>query len=220
MEKTLLILFLILFLGRIIWRYFLQQVNIRHLRNYGKVIPPVFQGMIDEATLSKMVDYTYDNSRLASKENLTDDILELAVLFILLPVLVGKLFGLQWHLIWQALIFFGVLSLIGGVAVGINKKQSRGIGLLQNVFQFMGLIIRVHRNQDAARHSQRTLQISPFGNIGRPDGDIIATLDANCHESFGDIPACLVKFAVSLPDSELRRNQSDVFRIACGRILD
>jgi len=31
-------------------------------------------------------------------------------------VLVGKLFGLQWHLIWQALIFFGVLSLIGGVA--------------------------------------------------------------------------------------------------------
>jgi STE24 endopeptidase len=116
MEKTLLILFLILFLGRIVWRYILQQLNIRHLRDHGKEIPPVFQGVIDQATLTKMVDYIYDNSRLASKENLAEDILELAVLFLLLPVLVGKLAGLPMHLIWQALIFFGVLAAIGGVA--------------------------------------------------------------------------------------------------------
>ncbi len=116
MEKTLLLLFLILFLGRIIWRYILQQLNIRHLRNHGKEIPPVFQGVIDEATLVKMVDYTYDNSRLETKENLAGDIIELAILFLLLPVLVGKLAGLQLHIIWQALIFFGVLVAIGGVA--------------------------------------------------------------------------------------------------------
>jgi STE24 endopeptidase len=116
MEKTLLLLFLILFIGRIIWRYILQQLNIRHLRNHGKEIPPVFQGVIDEATLAKMVDYTYDNSRLETKENLAEDILELAILFLLLPVLVGKLAGLQLHIIWQALIFFGVLAAIGGVA--------------------------------------------------------------------------------------------------------
>jgi len=115
MEKTLLILFLILFLGRIIWRYILQQLNIRHLRNHGKEIPRVFHGVIDEATLAKMVDYTYDNSRLETKENLAEDILELAILFLFLPVLVGKLAGLQLHLIWQALIFFGVLAAIGGV---------------------------------------------------------------------------------------------------------
>jgi STE24 endopeptidase len=118
MENTLLVLFLILFLGRIIWRFILQQLNIRQLREHGKEIPPVFQGVIDEATLAKMVDYTYDNSRLETKESLVEDILELAILFLLLPVLVGKIFGLQWHLIWQALIFFGVLSLIVGV-VGI-----------------------------------------------------------------------------------------------------
>ena len=116
MEKTLLLLFLILFLGRIIWRYILQQLNIRNLRNHGKEIPPVFQGVIDEATLVKMVDYTYDNSRLETKENLAGDIIELAILFLLLPVLVGKLAGLQLHIIWQALIFFGVLAAIGGVA--------------------------------------------------------------------------------------------------------
>ena len=118
MEKTLLVIFLILFLGRILWRYILQQLNIRYLRNHGKEIPPLFQGVIDEATLSKMVDYTFDNSRLETKENLTEDILELAILFFLLPVLVGKIAGLQYHIIWQALIFFGTLSVIGGI-VGI-----------------------------------------------------------------------------------------------------
>ena len=114
MEKTLLILFLILFLGRIIWRFILQQFNIRHLRSHGKEIPPVFQGVIDEATLARMVDYTYDNSRLETRENLAEDILELAILFLLLPALVGDLTGLPLHIIWQALIFFGVLSVIGG----------------------------------------------------------------------------------------------------------
>ncbi|MFA5321226.1 MAG: M48 family metallopeptidase [Smithella sp.] len=116
MEKTLLILFLVLFLGRIIWRYILQRLNIRHLRDHGKKIPPVFRGVIDETTLTKMVDYTYDNSRLETKEDLTEDILELAILFLLLPLLVGKITGLPLHLIWQALIFFGALAVIGGVA--------------------------------------------------------------------------------------------------------
>jgi STE24 endopeptidase len=118
MEKTLLILFLVFFIGRVLWRFILQQINIRHLLEHGKVIPDVFQGVIDEATLNKMVDYTYDNSRLENKENLTEDILELAILFLLLPVLVGKIAGLQYHIIWQTLIFFGTLALIGGV-VGI-----------------------------------------------------------------------------------------------------
>jgi STE24 endopeptidase len=112
MEKTLLLLFLILFLGRIIWRFILQQLNIRHLRNHGKEIPPVFHGIIDETTLAKMVNYTYDNSRLETKENLAEDILELAILFLVLPVLVAKLAGLPLHIIWQALIFFGVLSAV------------------------------------------------------------------------------------------------------------
>jgi STE24 endopeptidase len=116
MENTLIILFIILFIGRIACRYFLQQLNIRNLKIYGKVIPPVFRDEIDEATLSKMVDYTYDNSRLTAKENLASDGIELAILFILLPVLVMWIDGLNLHIIGQALIFFGLLALIGGIA--------------------------------------------------------------------------------------------------------
>jgi STE24 endopeptidase len=116
MERALVILFLVLFVGRIVWRYFLQQLNISDLKIYGKVIPPVFRDEIDETTLAKMVDYTYDNSRLTAKENLTSDGIELGILFLLLPILVGWIVGLNLHIIWQALIFFGLLALIGGIA--------------------------------------------------------------------------------------------------------
>ena len=116
MEKALLILFLVLFVGRIVCRYFLQQLNIRNLKIYGKIIPPVFQGEIDEATLAKMVDYTYDNSRLTAKENLAGDGIELAILFLLLPWLVLWITGLNLHIIGQALIFFGLLAIISGIA--------------------------------------------------------------------------------------------------------
>ena len=116
MENTLLILFLVLFVGRIVCRYILQQLNIRNLKIYGKIIPPVFQDEIDEATLAKMVDYTYDNSRLTAKENLAGDGIELAILFLLLPVLVVWITGLNLHIIGQALIFFGLLAIIGDIA--------------------------------------------------------------------------------------------------------
>ena len=118
MEKALLLLFLILFAGRFIWRYILQHINIRHLKSRGKEIPQVFREIIDESTLCKMVDYTVENSRLESKEDLVDDIIELAVLFLFLPVFVSALVGLKIHFIWQALIFFGVFAAIGGI-IGI-----------------------------------------------------------------------------------------------------
>ena len=118
MGKALLLLFLLLFAGRFIWRYILQHINIRYLKHRGKEIPQVFQGIIDQNTLSKMVDYTVENSRLAAKENMVDDIIELAVLFLFLPAFVSALVGLKIHFIWQALIFFGVFAAIGGI-IGI-----------------------------------------------------------------------------------------------------
>jgi STE24 endopeptidase len=116
MEKALVILFLVLFAGRIIGRYILQRLNIRHLQRHGKEIPPVFQGIIDEGTLTKMVDYTVDNTRLASRENLVDDAVELAIVFCFLPFLISMIIAWKIHFIGQALLFFGVLAIIGGTA--------------------------------------------------------------------------------------------------------
>jgi STE24 endopeptidase len=116
MGKMLVILFLFLFCGRLVWRFVLQRINIRHLKQNGKEIPPVFSGEIDEETLGKMVDYTVDQSRLEAKENLAGDIIDLAVLFLLLPLLVAWLAGLGVPVILQALIFFAVLAAISATA--------------------------------------------------------------------------------------------------------
>jgi STE24 endopeptidase len=141
MEKALVLLFLILFAGRFIWRYILQHINIRYLKSRGKEIPQVFRGIIDENTLSKMVDYTVENSRLVAKENLVDDIIELAVLFLFLPAFVSALVGLKIHLIWQALIFFGVFAVIGGIA-GI-PFDLYGNFVLEKKYGFSTITLRI-----------------------------------------------------------------------------
>ena len=116
MAKILLAIFLILFIGRMALRYVLQWLNMKNLKVHGKKIPPVFKGEIDEATLNKMVDYTYDQSRLEAGQNLVGDIIELAVLFFLLPLLVVWLTGINLNIIGQALIFFAALAVISGIA--------------------------------------------------------------------------------------------------------
>ena len=116
MGKILLAIFLILFIWRMALRYVLQWLNMKNLKVHGKEIPSVFEGEIDEATLNKMVDYTYDQSRLEAGENLVGDIIELAVLFLLLPLLVVWLTGMNLNIIGQALIFFAALAVVNGIA--------------------------------------------------------------------------------------------------------
>ncbi len=116
LENILLAVFLVLFCGRTLVRFGLEKLNLRRLKTLGKTVPEVFKGEIDEGILSKTVDYTADQSRLESKEALTGDIVELAVLFLLLPVLAGRLVHMDVHPIVQALIFFGVLAALSGLA--------------------------------------------------------------------------------------------------------
>lgn len=116
METLLLVIFFVLFVGRAVLRFVLQQLNMKHLKLHGREIPPVFEGEIDAATLNKMVAYTYDQSRLEAKENLASDGIEIGVLFLLLSVLVVWLAAIPVHLIGQALIFFAVLAVISGIA--------------------------------------------------------------------------------------------------------
>jgi STE24 endopeptidase len=117
-EKIILVIFLVLFSGRFIWRYALERVNIKHLQKNGRTIPAGFEQAIDKDTLNKMVDYTIDNSRLGSYENLTDDIITLLILFVFLPIIVGAFAGQDINLILQALIFFLFFAALGGI-VGI-----------------------------------------------------------------------------------------------------
>lgn len=115
MENILLLLFIVLFTGRFVGRFFLELINNRHLRRHGKEIPAGFEQIIDQQTLARMVDYSVERSRLGVKESIADDFLTLVLTFVLLPALVKALVGLDVYLIWQALIFFGFFALLGGI---------------------------------------------------------------------------------------------------------
>ncbi|HPD57500.1 MAG TPA: M48 family metallopeptidase [Smithellaceae bacterium] len=115
MENILLLLFIVLFSGRLAVRFVLEQINNRYLREHGKDIPAGFEQIINQQTLARMMDYSVEHSRLGAKESIVDDCLTLVVIFILLPVLVNAIVGLNVHLIWQALIFFGIFAVLGGI---------------------------------------------------------------------------------------------------------
>ena len=43
--------------------YWLQLLNLRHLKKYGHIVPDEFKGYIDEGLLKKTSDYTIEQSR-------------------------------------------------------------------------------------------------------------------------------------------------------------
>jgi len=114
--NILLIIFLVIFAVNVVFRWLLTYINVRHLRLYGHNVPEVFKGEIDEATLSKMSDYTADTSRFGSIEHFFDDIVTLVILLSgFLPLLVSIILFYKLNFILSGLIFFGVLALLSSV---------------------------------------------------------------------------------------------------------
>jgi len=127
--NALLVGFLALFFCRLLFREGLTWLSLRHLRRHGHRVPEVLQGELDEATLSRMADYTTEASRFASLEGLVDDLLSLVVLFSgLLPWLAGLPAARQLPFVLSGLLFFGILALAGGViAIPFNLYRTFGI---------------------------------------------------------------------------------------------
>jgi len=114
--NALLISFICVFFLCSLCRWVLTQMNVRHIRRFGHEVPQVFQGELDEATLSRMSEYTAESSRFGSVEHIFDDVITLIILLGgFLPWLVGIILSWNVHFILSGLIFFGILSLISGV---------------------------------------------------------------------------------------------------------
>lgn len=112
--NALLGVFLFLFAAGALTRWVLTRMNVRHLRRFGHRVPEVFRGEIDDATLSRMTDYTVESSRLGSVETIFDDAVLLIVLLSgLIPWLVVRIEALQVHAILSGLLFFAVLAFAG-----------------------------------------------------------------------------------------------------------
>jgi len=114
--NALLIGFIIIFVSCAVSRWILTHINVRYLHKHGHEVPDVFSGDIDEATLSRMTDYTAESSRFASIEHVFDDGLTLIVLLSgVLPWLVMVILSWQLHFILSGLIFFGILTFFSGI---------------------------------------------------------------------------------------------------------
>jgi STE24 endopeptidase len=85
---------LVLILARVVTELWLSRLNQCHVRAHENEVPPVFRGIIDEATYRRSVDYTLAKSRFGDIVDVFDAVVLIAVLFSgLLPWAFGKFSG-------------------------------------------------------------------------------------------------------------------------------
>ena len=72
---------LVLILARLVTELWLGRLNQRYVRAHANQVPPVFHGIIDEATYRRSVDYTLAKSSFGDVVNPFDAVILIAVLF-------------------------------------------------------------------------------------------------------------------------------------------
>lgn len=109
MEKYLIIIF-ILYLLTVISGYYLEYLNISHLKRYGTLIPPEFAGHIDQSLLNKTRDYVIENTKFSIISSVFHNIILLLFLFgNLLNTYNSWVVSLKLPFILSGLIFFLLL---------------------------------------------------------------------------------------------------------------
>ncbi len=114
--NLLLLAYLILFFLRSALQVFLSRLNSAHLRQYGHVVPSVFEGKLNGDTLKKISAYTLESSRF---ELISTGIHQGAFLLILLsgvlPWLDLTIRQGEWGTIGSGLIFFATLGILANM---------------------------------------------------------------------------------------------------------
>jgi STE24 endopeptidase len=109
MKIYLLILFFT-YICTVLFGYWLKFLNLGHLRKYGAVIPPEFEGHIDAGLLRKTRDYTVENSRFSFIHSIFDNIILVLFLFGgLLNIYNSWVLSLEWGFLLSGLAFFLLL---------------------------------------------------------------------------------------------------------------
>jgi STE24 endopeptidase len=85
---------LVLILARAVTELWLSRLNRSHVCAHRNEVPPSFQGVMDESTYRRSIDYTLAKSRFGNIVNVFDSVVLIAVLFSgLLPWAFGKFNG-------------------------------------------------------------------------------------------------------------------------------
>ena len=83
-----------------------------------------------------------------------------------------------------------------GVQRPVDHHQRMRIGLAEQVLRLVRLVCGVHRDQYRADADRGPESDVPCGNVGSPDGDLVAGLDAQGHERTGEIVHVLAELLV------------------------
>ncbi len=91
--------------------YWLQFLNLRHLKTYGHIVPEEFKGYIDEGLLKKTRDYTLEHSRFGFLESAFDNIVVIIFFFGgLLNIYNSWIASFNLSFILWGILFFLILS--------------------------------------------------------------------------------------------------------------
>ena len=90
--------------------YWLDLLNLTHMKKYGSVIPEEFEGQIDRALLNKTCDYNVENTKFGFVSSAFDKIFALLFIFFLLNIYNSWIVSLNISFILTGLVFFILLT--------------------------------------------------------------------------------------------------------------
>lgn len=91
----------------------LKFLNLNHLKKYGTVIPPEFEGYVNKELLKKVMDYTVEHTRFGFIGSVFNNII--VVIFIfggLLDIYNSWVSSLGWSFVLSGVLFFLILSYV------------------------------------------------------------------------------------------------------------
>lgn len=114
--NLLLAIFLLLYLLRAVFQYYLNRLNMAHLRAHGAVVPEVFRDFVDQEKLAKISAYNMDTANFNIRESLLSQAFFLAILLSgFLPWLVAEISPWKFSTPVSGLIFWGILGIISTI---------------------------------------------------------------------------------------------------------
>ncbi|NOZ67733.1 MAG: M48 family metallopeptidase [Deferribacteres bacterium] len=90
--------------------YWLDFLNLSHLKKYGSVIPPEFEGQIDRDLLRRTRDYNIEHTKFDLIASVFNNIVFLIFIFVLLDIYNSWIMSLNLPFILSGLVFFLLLS--------------------------------------------------------------------------------------------------------------
>ena len=105
-----LIIILIAYLLVVVFGYWLDYLNLSHLKKHGSVIPAEFEGYIDQALLNKTLEYNIEHTKFDFISSIFNNVVFLIFIFILLNIYNAWIVSLSLSFILSGLVFFLLLT--------------------------------------------------------------------------------------------------------------